>query len=317
MAARKTSDAPRKSLSRKSPSPAERKSPKSPDGPYAFHEGLVIVIAGFCTMLVLALISYSPADLPSWVPFSSQAGRNAEVNNFIGPVGAVVAGYSYFFFGAAAYLVPAVLAWWGVQILTGARPFHGRNLFSFALLIVSAACLVEYQPWFFADWSTRLNLPKSAGGFIGFGLGQKVVEQLLGSVGSVIVMALLYSVALIVITGIHPFQFLVLLRDGFVTLGERWREFSPRLSEIRLPSLRLAPATPAPVRARTRVPRTEPVPREPKPAKAAAESAPTQAELFQNLDEPPAPAPQIHDSTQRARKKLTPEEAAGSLFDRS
>jgi len=213
MAAKRSSDASRKSANRKaSPSPGRARA--AGDEPYAFHEGLAILLGGACAMLVLALVSYSPADLPAWVPFSSQAGQGEAVRNFIGPVGAVVAGYGYFFFGAAAYLAPGVLAWWALQVLTGARPFHARNLISFLLFIASAACLVEYQPWFFQDWTSQLNLPKSAGGFVGYGFGHKVVEQLLGSVGSVIVMGIVYTITTIVITGIHPFQFLGLLRDG-------------------------------------------------------------------------------------------------------
>ncbi len=288
------------------------------DGPYAFHEGVAILLAGVCAMFALALISYSPADLPSWVPFSSQAGRSGAAHNFIGPVGAVVAGYAYFFLGAAAFLVPAVLAWWAVQILTGTRPFHARNIISFLVLTISAACLVEYQPWFFADWAVRLNLPKSAGGFLGYGFGHKVVEQLLGSVGSAIVMSILYSISLIVITGIHPFQFLVLLRDGLAALFVRLRELGPVLAEIRLPSLRRAPA-PLPARAQLRAERAKAAKPEPKPTKAAPPAAdlpPAQGDLFPELLATPEPEPQILDSTQRARKKLTPEEAAGSLFDR-
>ncbi len=292
----------------------------APDGPYAFHEGVALLLGGVCAMLALALVSYSPADLPAWVPFSSQAGHGGEVRNFIGPVGAVVAGYAYFFFGAAAYLVPAVLAWWAVQVLTGARPFHARNLVSFLLFVASAACLVEYQPWFFQDWATLLNLPKSAGGFVGYGFGHKVVEQLLGSVGSVIVTGIVYAISTIVITGIHPFQFLALLRDGVGALFVRLRELGPVLADLRLPSLPAFRRVPEPAlagRSRTRPPRTESTRRPARPAKAeppADDPAPTQGDLFAEL---PEPEPQILDSTQSARKKLTPEEAAGSLFDRS
>ena len=175
--------------------------------PYALHEVIGITLIGLGTMLLLALVSYSPADLPPWVPFSSQSGQNGVAQNFIGPVGAVVAGYAYFFFGAAAYLVPAVILWWAFQILSGARPFRWRNGIALVVLLGSAACLVDFQTLFFADWSSRYNLPKSPGGFFGYGFGHKIVEQLLGSVGSVIVMALLYGVALIVVTGIHPIRF--------------------------------------------------------------------------------------------------------------
>ncbi len=326
MAAKKSSDATRKSATRKPSTGSDRQSVReeraAPDGPYAFHEGVAIVLAGFCAMFLLALISYSSADLPSWVPFSSQAGQNAAVQNFIGPVGAVVAGYTYFFLGAAAYLVPAVLGWWAVQILTGARPFHGRNLASFALLVVSASCLVEYQPWFFQDWATRLNLPKSAGGFVGYGFGYKVVEQLLGSVGSVIVASLIYAISMIVITGIHPFQFLLLLRDGLKEAWSRLLDLGPLIASIRLPSFLQQRPEPAPTsRGRSRTGRMErerfePLKKEPKPSKPApAPLDASQPDLFEGERTPP-PEPQILDSTQRARKKLTPEEAAGSLFDR-
>lgn len=316
MAAKKPSDATRKSSSRKSGAPVERKPLRElrtdRDGPYRFHEGVAIGMAGVCSMFVLALISYTPVDLPAWVPFSIQASQQGPVQNFIGPVGAVLAGYAYFFFGAAAYLLPAVLAWWAVQVLTGARPFHARNLISFLILVVSGACLVEFQPWFFADWTTRLNLPKSAGGFLGYGFGHKVVAQLLGSVGSAIVASLFYAMALVVITGIHPFRFLFLLGEGLSVLARRLVGLLALLAKVRLPQFRRREPEPVSARTRLRQERTEAPKRESKPAKAAA----AQGDLFSD-PAPPSPVPQILDSTQRAKKKLTPEEAAGSLFDRS
>ncbi|MEN8715634.1 MAG: DNA translocase FtsK 4TM domain-containing protein, partial [Verrucomicrobiales bacterium] len=210
MAARKTNSSKRtrkapasrakKAPARKKASPRARK--VQPNGPYAFREILAITLIGACTMLLLALISYSPADLPSWVPFSSQSGQNGVVNNFIGPVGAVAAGYSYFFFGVASFLIPAVLAWWGFQVITGARPLHLRNFISSLCLVASAACLIEFQTWFFEDWSSRINLPRSSGGLIGYGIGHKIVENFMGSVGSVILMVIVYTISLIVVTGI-------------------------------------------------------------------------------------------------------------------
>ena len=324
MAARKTSASTRKPVPAKKPALKESKLPKEKrvlsDEPYAFHEVVAIVLAGVCVMFVLALVSYSPADLPAWVPFSSQSGHNEMVVNFIGPVGAVVAGYAYFFFGAASFLIPAVLAWWSIQVLTGARPFHARNIFSFALLVCSAACLVEFQVWFFQDWSLRYNLPKSAGGFFGYGVGHKLVEHFLGSVGSVIVMSIIYVIALIVITGIHPFQFFAMLRKGVANLIVSLRERGPLLAGIKFPSFRRAePELPTRARARAeRAAASEPK-KEVKAARPAAAEAisPLQGDLFKDVPPAaPAPEPRIIDSSQSARKKLTPEEAAGSLFDR-
>jgi len=278
---------------------------------------VTILLFGFCALLILSLVSYTPTDLPSWVPFSREAGGEGATQNFIGPVGAVLAGYTYFFFGAAGFLLPAVLVWWSFQVLTGSRPFHARNLFSFALLVGSAACLVEFQPWWFHDWTLRFNLPKSAGGFVGYGLGHKVVEQLLGSVGSVIVTSIIYAISLIVITGIHPFRFVLILKAGMARAARRLGESGPLLPRLRLP--RFFRRRPEAVKPPVRPPRGESR-REPRPPKAPSPvadipSLPAQGDLFDSLT-PDAPPPKILDSTRQARKKLSPEEAAGSLFDR-
>lgn len=318
MAARKTNSSKRTKsapASRAKKAPAKKKAPArprktQPNGPYAFHEILAIILMGACAMLLLALISYSPADLPSWVPFSAQSGQNDVVNNFIGPVGAVAAGYSYFFFGVASFLIPAVLAWWGFQVVTGARPFHPRNFISCLCLVASAACLIEFQTWFFEDWSSRINLPRSSGGFIGYGLGHKVVENFLGSVGSVILMVIVYTISLIVITGIHPFYFAMMVREKVGEVIADVRENGLPFEMIRLPSLPSFPEREAkPVNTRKK----EKADPKPKPEKKEPEAQP---DLF---EEPPTPNPEpkIIDSSQSSRKKMSPEEAAGSLFSKS
>tara|TARA_R110000850_G_scaffold51455_16_gene124983 strand:- start:4416 stop:6974 length:2559 start_codon:yes stop_codon:yes gene_type:complete len=310
MAARKTSTLKQKPAAKRKAAPrqkpAARKKRILVDEPYPFHEVVAIVLVGICAMFLLALVSYSPSDLPTWVPFSSQAGQNEVVNNFIGPVGAVTAGYAYFFFGAASFFIPAVLAWWAVQVLAGTRPFHARNVISFICLTCSAACLVEFQTLFFEDWTGRFNLPKSAGGFVGYGLGHKVVEQLLGSVGSVIVMSIIYAIALIVITGIHPFHFALMVKRGVSEMVADMREKGPFWERIQWPDYRSHKSEEKPSARKKAEPKL----------KAEKSKIEKQPDLF---SEPSArtPEPKIIDSSQSARKKLSPEEAAGSLFAKS
>ena len=55
-----------------------------------------LLMLGTGTLLYLALISYQPSDLPAWVPFSKYAASDAPRLNFIGPVGAIVAGCTSF-----------------------------------------------------------------------------------------------------------------------------------------------------------------------------------------------------------------------------
>src|SRR5207302_373594 len=61
-----------------------------------------LVLLGLGTLLFLALISYKPKDVPEWMPIiSHNAPANHPAQNFIGPLGAIVAGIFYFLFGAA------------------------------------------------------------------------------------------------------------------------------------------------------------------------------------------------------------------------
>ncbi len=223
-----------KSSSNGSKTRPRRKAPSrdqnAPTGPYPFHEGMAICLGGLALMLFLALVSYTPRDLPSWVPFSVTAEDDKILSNFIGPAGVIVAGWMYFIFGAASYLVPAVLAWWGVQVLTGARPFHGRNYLALAVLVVSASSLIEYQTLFFADWPERYNLPRSAGGFFGY-LSTFLESRGVGTVGACIVTSLAYAVSLIVITGMHPFRFARMVRDRMREQIDRRHEIAEELAQ--------------------------------------------------------------------------------------
>lgn len=215
----------RKSRSRKKPaSQPSRSSSGSKSTPYAWNEAIAILLGGLALLHFLALVSYTPRDLPSWIPFSSTASGDAVISNFIGPVGAIIAGCSYFILGAAAYLIPGVLVWWGVTTLLCARVFTIRTLVSFLALLTSAACLLEYQSIFFQDWIQLYNLPGSPGGLVGYTIGHKVFENYVGSVGSFIVMSVVYLTSLITITGLHPFHFLLLVRRRSIERFSAFRE---------------------------------------------------------------------------------------------
>ena len=75
--------------------PARRQSSSAPASAWSDIPALLMLGTG--TLLYLALISYQPSDLPAWVPFSQYAARDVPRLNFIGPVGAVVAGLHFFF----------------------------------------------------------------------------------------------------------------------------------------------------------------------------------------------------------------------------
>ena len=75
----------------------------------AWNEVFALILLFVGTLLFLALISYTPKDVPSWVWFSNISPANHPAQNFIGPFGAIVAGICYQLVGAAAYLLAAIL----------------------------------------------------------------------------------------------------------------------------------------------------------------------------------------------------------------
>ena len=262
-------------------------------------------------MLFLALVSYTPYDLPSWFPFSVTADDEKVISNFIGPVGAIVAGWLYIIFGAASYLIPAVLAWWGVQVLTGARPFHFRNYLALTVMVVSAASLIEYQTAFFQDWPERYNLPRSAGGFFGY-LSTYLESRGVGTIGACIVTSIAYCVSLIVITGLHPFRFARMVRDRMQEQVERRHELAEAFAERSRQLIRrrgddgveaaaMATRSASAGRSAARKPR-------PKKKTAVAKEGenpadvPTAVEEMELPLEPALPEPKIIDASQPRRK---------------
>jgi S-DNA-T family DNA segregation ATPase FtsK/SpoIIIE len=76
----------------------------------------LIVFSGFALFLLLALLSFDPAD-PSW----SQTGYQTSIHNYAGPIGAWLADLLLFSFGWIAYLVPFLVALAGYLLF---KRFH-------------------------------------------------------------------------------------------------------------------------------------------------------------------------------------------------
>lgn len=169
---------------------------------HSLHEVLSLVLLGLGMLLFLALISYTPTDVPSWFPLSSVASPRGPVLNFIGRSGAIVACVFYAFLGAASYLVAALLlGYGGMKLLNPDLRLTARAWWAVAF-VVSGACLAQLLPWSLLDME-RLNIA-GPGGWVGKWLGALLFKNLLGPVGSFIVLTLLYLSSLILLTGLHP-----------------------------------------------------------------------------------------------------------------
>ena len=174
----------------------------------AWSEVFALILLFVGTLLFFALISYTPKDVPSWIWFSHISPSNHPVQNFIGPVGAIVAGICYQCIGVfASLLLAAVLIGFGAAKLFYPRLRVTPRIPWIVLFIVSGACLD--QLW---DISHLLGLKvpvdiQGSGGLIGYRLADEhrgLLRAALGPVGSVLLVLGIYATTLILVTGLRP-----------------------------------------------------------------------------------------------------------------
>jgi S-DNA-T family DNA segregation ATPase FtsK/SpoIIIE len=168
----------------------------------AWNEVMGLVLLGAGTVLFLALISYTPKDVPSWVWFSSVSPPNNPAQNFIGPTGAIIAGFMYLTLGAASYLIATVfLGFGGAKLFLAGFRIIKRLPWAVAF-IVSGASVLHLQPWFLHTWRHEFNI-MGPGGWTGYWFGVLLLGML-GQIGSIIALSVVYLVSLVWLTGIRP-----------------------------------------------------------------------------------------------------------------
>ncbi len=187
----------------------------------AWNEVFALTLLGVGTLLFLALISYAPKDLPSCVPWSYLSPPNRPAQNFIGPFGAILAGFCYLIMGAASYLFAAILLGFG-----GAKLFHPTlrvtpRVLWIVLFIASGACLLQLQTRYLRGWHSAFNI-QGPGGSIGYFLGKAFLLGAMGKVGSFVLLIGVYVTSLILMTGLRPIH---LVRQTVAGTHKGWRNF--------------------------------------------------------------------------------------------
>ncbi len=190
----------------------------------AWNEVFALVLLGIGTLLFLALISYSPKDIPTWFQvLNTTSSPNNPAQNFIGPLGAIIAGSSYFMIGAASYLLAAVLLGFGAAKLFHSNLQVAKRAGWIALFIISGACLLHLQSHFLRDWHSRFNI-QGPGGWAGYYFGRHLLQRMMGRVGSVILLGGVYITSLILMTGLRPIHIVRETVTGSRRITERLRE---------------------------------------------------------------------------------------------
>ncbi len=198
--------------------------PESTENPVTFlgprlREGAFIGITAICLYLLLALITYSPAD-PGW----SASGTGAAVTNAGGPTGAWLSDVFLSLVGYTAYLFPLMLAYRAVIIFLER---HQQRKFDWVTLAIRSLGLVLVMIAGTAlaamNDAGQSGLPQGAGGILGqsISLGFTEAFSLIGS------RLILLSVFLFGVTIFTDLSWLKLMDDlGYwtMTLSRRARD---------------------------------------------------------------------------------------------
>ncbi|MFN0080777.1 MAG: DNA translocase FtsK 4TM domain-containing protein [Prosthecobacter sp.] len=179
--------------------PPRARSTDEKESPWNDVFGILLLMVA--AMLLLALVSYDPRDMPSW-SFLALSETSGEVtHNFVGRMGALVAGHMLWLMGFAAYLLPFSMTWFGVCKLHSKMKITRAAWLGVVVMIVSGAALLEVQNLL----SERDHFtPLGGSGGLGFVIGGGLLKNLLGKVGATLVLSVVYLIGLFLVTGQHP-----------------------------------------------------------------------------------------------------------------
>ncbi|HEY4971264.1 MAG TPA: DNA translocase FtsK 4TM domain-containing protein, partial [Steroidobacteraceae bacterium] len=180
----------------------------------SLREGTLWVLSALALLLLLALLSYHPQD--ATFMDTGEPGRE-QVSNWVGPVGAWLAGFFLFLFGRPAYLFPLMLVYAGWLVhkeyaLPDARSRINTLLRAagFVLTLVTSCGLATLH------WSGE-GLPNTAGGALGALVGGDIrhgLEHALSFLGATLLLLGLWLAGVALFMGVSWFEVMDRLGAG-------------------------------------------------------------------------------------------------------
>jgi S-DNA-T family DNA segregation ATPase FtsK/SpoIIIE len=266
--------------------PERSRSTDQSDSPWDDAYGIALLMVA--AMFFLALMSYDPGDLPGWAHLVLSDETNAVTHNFIGQVGAIVAGYSLFLMGLGAYILPISLTWLGVCKLASGMKITRVTWLGVVLLLISGTALMTVNHLF--EWEDG-HLPHGGGGGLGRLVGETLFGALLGRVGATLMLGMVYLMGFFMVTNIHPVRLLEELKVEVRSWLERWRVRREMAAAAKMAEAAVEAAVPVKARRKRKVDEGE-----------VTEEAAIPALPLSNMELPlkfAPPAPKIIDSSER------------------
>lgn len=157
-------------------------------------------------ILLLSQLSYTPADLPEWGLFGDFTARDIEGDNWLGPVGGILAFLQILLFGAAGWMIALGFIWMGVLKIAFKGNLYPRVVSGLLLVLVAGAVWLHASDLFFEDWAVRCRMP-SAGGVLGNAIGGSLLMPVVGKAGTILLASILYLLGLVWLMGQTPVAF--------------------------------------------------------------------------------------------------------------
>ncbi len=275
---------------------------------------LGIILMAVAVLQFMALLTYNPWDIPSL-----QSPPNQPVLNWIGLIGAYSSYACFLTLGAASYVLPfmigaqGLLCVYGEEIRPGMKVSHKFGWM--ALLLLCLSCGMELMDAPMTAMKEKLIIP-FAGGGAGHLVGAMILMQLLGEMGTAIILGVVVLISAICLFDVEVIS---LFRDPKGTLGPLWKRLTGWLippddteEETELPE-EPKPKKRKPRKAKTPKPEVEPVAEEEPAFRPASELIPEPEEEVLPLlpepepePEPPPPEPEPEPTPEPVRDE--PEE---------
>ncbi len=173
---------------------------------HSWNEVVGVLLVGGGVLLLLALLSFEPRDVPSWLFYAKYSSASPIPLNFVGRIGAIIAGLLFFLFGGASFFAAAALLGLGIAKFLGEEGHLGIRFgwsFVFVLSWSFFLDLMDQLQMVSTVWKKTLALP-SAGGWFGHALGVALGRNAMGTIGSMFLFVMLMLTSLILATGFHP-----------------------------------------------------------------------------------------------------------------
>lgn len=185
-----------------------------------WNDVVAIIVAALAVLVLLSLLTSSSTDR-SWFA----TGNGSPMRNWIGPVGANIAGLLFNFFGWASYLLPvliALVAWRVFQADTMLpRPLR---VLGFIFFVVSLAGLMS------------LFVGASAGAIVGEAAAQGTA-YFIGPIGAGILLVAIFACSLVLVTNVTLAGFLSHFDVAWENLRIRIDEWRDKRRAERSPSI--------------------------------------------------------------------------------